>query len=89
MSLIENKDAYISDTGAVSKLQPFRKSSGYQPLTTCNVLEQYIDKTKLELSSITNKTLRKKLTNSELNTLPSFKINFNIVLKKADIILSL
>lgn len=40
---------YYFDTGAVSKHHPFRKSSEYQPPTTFNELEQYIDKTKLEL----------------------------------------
>ena len=75
---------YHFDTGAVSKLHPFRKSSGYQPPTTCNELEQYIDKTKLELSSITTKTLRDNLVNSERNALSSLKNNSNIVIKKAD-----
>ncbi|XP_062579196.1 uncharacterized protein LOC134241129 [Saccostrea cucullata] len=75
---------YHFDNGADSKIHPFRTSSGFQPPYTCSLLEEYIDKTKLELSSITTKTFQDNLTHSERNALSSLKKNLNVVIEKAD-----
>lgn len=65
-------------------MHTFRKPSGYKHPLTCHALKQYIDKTKLELSSIPIRTIRNNTSKLERETLTSLKNNSNIVVKKAD-----
>lgn len=65
-------------------MHPFRKPSGYKRPLTGHALEQYIDKTKLELSSIPIKTTRNNTFILEREALTSLRNNSNIVIKKAD-----
>lgn len=64
-------------------MNTFRKPSGYKHPLTCHALKQYIDKTKLELSSIPIRTIRNNTSKLERETLTSLKNNSNIVVKKA------
>lgn len=57
---------------------------GHIPPKTCNALEEYIDKTKLELTSLQTKRFRDNLSKEERRALSSLNDNKNIVIKKAD-----
>ncbi|KAK3109108.1 hypothetical protein FSP39_023246 [Pinctada imbricata] len=74
--MFENKDKPV--------IHPFRTNTGFKPGPTCNALENYIHKTKLELSSIPLKERQENLSISERNALASLKNNPDIVIKKAD-----
>lgn len=63
-------------------MHPFRKPSGYKPPLTCHALEQYIDRTKLELSYIPIRTIRNNTSIMEKEALTSLRNNSNIVIKK-------
>lgn len=73
---------YYYDKGDNSRMHPFRKPSGYKPPLTCHALEQSIDKTKLELSSIQIRTIRNNTSILEREALTSLSNNSNIVIKK-------
>ena len=75
---------YLFETGSNDDLHPFRTNTGYKPGPTCSSLENYIDKTRLELSSIEIKQHRNNLTTNEREALVSLKNNQQIVIKKAD-----
>lgn len=75
---------YYYDKGDNSRMHTFRKPSSYKPPLTCHALKQYIDKTKLELSSIPIRTIRNDTSKLEREALTSLKNNSNIVVKKAD-----
>ena len=75
---------YLFDDGTHENLHPFRTNTGYKPPPTCNALENYIEKTKLELSSIPIKVQRDNLSSLEREALLSLKNKHQIVIKKAD-----
>lgn len=75
---------FLFDTGENSKLHPFKTSTGYKPDPVCGALENYIDKTKLEISSLPIKQFQDNLTSQERAALTSLKNNRHIVIKKAD-----
>ena len=58
--------------------------SGYIPERTCDALEKYIDKTKLELTSMSINRFRDNLTKTEREAFVSLNNNPRIVIKKAD-----
>ena len=66
------------------QIHPFRENTGFEPDKACPALESYIDKTKLELSSIYIRKYRPNMTNSETRALHNLKQNNGIVIKKAD-----
>ena len=67
-----------------SKIHPFRVKSGYKPEYTCNVLEQYIELTKLELSSIPVRKGIDNITPKQRLAIKTLKGSNDIVIKKAD-----
>ena len=67
-----------------SKLHPFRVKSGFTPGYTCNALEQYIEFTKLELTSIQVRQIDDNLSPNERLAMKALKGNNDIVIKKAD-----
>ncbi|XP_062592673.1 uncharacterized protein LOC134254146 [Saccostrea cucullata] len=75
---------YHYDKGENSPIHPFRKPTGHKPPLACNTLEQYIDKTKLELSSIPIRKIHNNTSKLEREALNSLRNNNNIVIKKAD-----
>lgn len=75
---------YHFDKGENLPIHPFKKPSGYNPPFTCYALEDYIDKTKLELSSIPIKKIHNNTSKLEREALTSLRNNNNIVIKKAD-----
>lgn len=75
---------YHFDKGENLPIHPFKKPSGYNPPFTCYALEDYIDKTKLELSSIPIKKIHNNTSKLEREALTSLRNNNNIVIKIAD-----
>lgn len=71
------------DTGDNSPIHPFKTKSGFMPPLACRELEYYIDKTKLELSSMEIVKTRSNISKSEREAILSLKNN-DIVIKKAD-----
>lgn len=67
-----------------NSLHPFRQRSGYKPERTCDALEKYIDKTKLELTSMPIKRFEDNLTKRERDAFVSLTNNLGILIKKAD-----
>lgn len=53
------------DTWENSKFNPVRTSTGYKPDPACGALENYIDETKLEISSLLMKNYQDNLTSRE------------------------
>lgn len=72
------------DTGDNTTIHPFKTKSGYKPPFTCSELEEYIDKTKLELSSMEIVKKKSNISESEKAAILSLKNNSDIVIKKAD-----
>lgn len=68
------------DTWENSKFNPFRTSTGYKPDPACGALENYIDETKLEISSLLIKQYQDNLTSRERAALTSLKNNRHIVI---------
>ena len=66
-------------------VHPFRSKSGYQPPFTCHTLENYINLTRLEISSMpVDKNIQPNLTNQEMSALSKLRKDPNIIIKKAD-----
>lgn len=91
ISLINNFDEFarkmqckymFSDTE--STMHPFRMKSGFQPNETNHALQTYIDKTKLELSSIEVQKFSDNVQKMEREAIKSLRNNGEIVIKKAD-----
>lgn len=74
--------SYHYSTGDDYTIHPFRKSWVISPPKTCNALEEYIDKTKLELTSLQMYRFRDNLSKEEIGALSSLKDNKNIVIEK-------
>ena len=67
-----------------NEIHPFRTKSGYQPSTTSDTLRSYIDKTRLELSSIEVQKYCDNLSACEKEAIKTLRNNDNIIIKKAD-----
>ena len=65
-------------------IHPFRMKSGYKPNVQSDSLQTYIDKTKLELTSIQVHEYYDNLCAIERDAILSLRKNENIVIKKAD-----
>ena len=65
-------------------MHPFRQRFGYKPEPTCDALEKYIDKIKLELTSMPIKLFQDNLTKHKREAFVSLNNNLGIVIKKAD-----
>lgn len=62
------------DAGENNKLHPFRTPTGYKPDLVCGSLENYIDKNKLEISSMPIKHhYQDNITSQERAALASLK----------------
>lgn len=72
------------DKGKNLPIHPLKKPSGYNPSFTWYALENYIDKTKLELSSIPIKKIQNNTSKLEREALASLRNNNNSVTKEAD-----
>ena len=57
-----------------STLHPFRVKSGYTPGYTCDALEQYIELTKLELSSIQTRKIDDNISLKERHAIKALKV---------------
>lgn len=68
----------------ILKFIPLESHRVISPQKTCNALEEYIDKTKMELTSLQPKRFRDNISKEEREALSSLKNNKNIVIKKAD-----
>jgi hypothetical protein len=66
------------------EIHPFYTKSGYEPPKMIGALETYIDKTKLELSSIQIKKCSHNLSQLERRALNQLRYRNDIVIKKAD-----
>ena len=75
---------YLFSNSDDNSMHPFRQRSGYKPEPTCDALENYIDKTKLELTSMPIKRFQDNLTKHEREAFVSLNNNLGIVIKKAD-----
>lgn len=84
MGLLESSDAHT--TMAQAMIIQFIPSESHRVISpkTCNALEEYIDKTKLKLTSLQTKRFRDNLSKKERGTFSSLKDNKSIVIKKAD-----
>lgn len=71
-------------SNAETKLHPFRMKSGFQPNETNHALQTYIDKTKLELSSIEVQKFTDNVQKIEREAIRSLRNNNDIIIKKAD-----
>lgn len=65
-------------------MHPFRQRSGYTPERTCDAWENYIDKTKFELTSMPIIRFWDNLTEDEREDFISLKNSYGIVIKEAD-----
>lgn len=78
------KCKYHFSTDENERLHPFRENTGYKPSYTCQALENYIDLTQLEVSSIQIKSNVSNISPSERRAMYDLLNNKNIVIKKAD-----
>lgn len=67
-----------------NNIHPFRMKSGYQPAMMNNPIQNYIDKTKLELSSMEIRKTTDNLSALERKALNTLKGRKDIIIKKAD-----
>ena len=72
---------YLFSNSEDNSMHPFRQRSGYKPEPTCDALEKYIDKTKLELTSMPTKLFQDNLTKHEREVFVSLNNNLGIVIK--------
>ncbi|KAK3085251.1 hypothetical protein FSP39_000707 [Pinctada imbricata] len=66
------------------KMHPFRVNSGFVPEKASAALESYIDKTRLELTSLYIRKYHQNISNEERKALTTLKQNKDIIIKKAD-----
>ena len=71
-------------TAEDNKIHPFRTNSGFDPKNHVEPIQTYIDKTKLELSSIQTQNINDNLSASERRCLKDLKSRKDIIIKKAD-----
>ncbi|CAG2239183.1 unnamed protein product [Mytilus edulis] len=65
-------------------IHPFRLKTYHKPQLCCNTLENYIDQTKLELSSLQVRDFRDNLTSAERRSISSLYNDKSIIIKKSD-----
>lgn len=65
-------------------IHPFRLKTYHKPQLCCNTLENYIDQTKLELSSLQVRNFRDNLTSAERRSISSLYNDKSIIIKKSD-----
>ena len=68
----------------VNEIHPFKSKSGYTPPPTCGVLENYIYKTRHDLSSLQVQKFRDNLNPMERASISSLKKDKDIIIKKSD-----
>ncbi|XP_062587335.1 uncharacterized protein LOC134248972 [Saccostrea cucullata] len=72
------------DPDSDNDIHPFRMKSGFEPQIMNNSVQTYIDKTRLELSSMEVRKSSDNLSTSERRALKRLKDRTDIIIKKAD-----
>ena len=67
-----------------NEIHPFKSKSGYTPPPTCGVLENYIYKTRHDLSSLQVRKFRDNLNAMERVSISSLRKDNEIIIKKSD-----